>query len=337
MKAIWNDKVIVNSTQISIQNLLHEVGMEQVREEILKGLLVESKYISSKYFYDEKGSELFDQITTLPEYYPPVSEKQILKNLPLSFIKSFNNLNIIEIGSGNHSKISLILNKIPDLYLNSVTYMPIDISDTAILRAGNELLNLYPEISIEGLVADFTTQLDCIPVKDNRLFCFLGSTIGNFTPAQIDQFLSKMSDILHLNEYFLVGFDNKKDIDTLEKAYNDIQGVTAAFNLNILYVANRLAGTDFNTSDFMHVSFYNKNLHRIEMHLEAIRDIEIKSNYITDRIKFQKGERIHTENSHKFDNELINKIANKAGLSVKEIFTDKKNMFSVALLQKRML
>lgn len=330
----FRDQISIESNKIIIRNFLHELGIEKIREEIFEGLLADKKYISSKFFYDKKGSDLFEQITELPEYYPTRTEKKILSGLDLSFIQNFDNLNIIEIGSGDYSKISLILKNIPEINTRNLRYIPIDISGSAIEKSGNDLLNLFPEISIEGIIADFMKQLDCIPDYSNRLFCFLGSTIGNFTSEQIDEFMMKMSGILKEGEYFLIGFDNIKDIDVLEKAYNDSQGITAEFNLNILNVVNDLAALKFNTEDFKHISFFNSQENRIEMHIEALKDISIKSEFLLDEISIKKGERIHTENSNKFTQESMNRFAAKANFKVDTIFTDERNWFSIALLRK---
>jgi len=327
--------VSIKSDKIPVLNFLPSIGIEHIRDEIFEGLQAENKYISSKFFYDENGSRLFEQITLLPEYYPTRTEKQILKNLNLTFISDFNNLKIIEIGSGDHSKISLLLHKIPQNTQNQTTYIPLDISATAIEQAGKALLNLFPKIQIQGIVADFMKQLDCIPDGNNRLFCFLGSTIGNFTQEQTNSFMLKISEIMKPGEFFLVGFDSIKNKEILENAYNDKHGITAKFNLNILNVINQLAETNFNVSDFKHVSFYNTQLNRIEMHLEALTNVTIESKYLSKNIYMRKGDRIHTENSYKFDSVLIEKIATKSDFMVHTIFTDPNNWFHVALLKKR--
>lgn len=331
----FNKTVTIKSNNIHIENFLPDIGIEQVRKEIFEGLQCKNKYISSKFFYDETGSDLFEQITHLPEYYPTRTEKKILKNLQLNFLSSYKTLNIIEIGSGDPSKISLLLNKIPKNNHSGLNYIPVDISASAIAYSGKKLLDLFPQITINGIVADFMKQLNYIPQKSNRMFYFLGSTIGNFTRKDADKFMLNISEILKQGEYFLVGFDNIKDVQTLEKAYNDEQGITAKFNLNILKVINRIAETNFNISDFVHISFYNKQKNRIEMHLEAVKEVTVKSKYLANDLIIKKGERIHTENSHKFDKEIINHIANNANFQVETIFTDENNWFSVALLKKQ--
>lgn len=322
------------SNKINIKNFLPDIGIEQVRKEIFRGLQCKNKYISSKFFYDEIGSDLFEQITQLPEYYPSRAEKQILNDLQLHFISNYKNLNIVEIGSGDPSKISLLLNKIPKNNQLGLNYIPIDISLSAIEYSCEKLLELFPQISVNGIVADFMKHLNYIPQKSNRMFCFFGGTIGNFSPKDAEIFMLDMSEILIQGEYFLLGFDNIKDIKTLEKAYNDEQGITAQFNLNILNVINKIAQTNFNISDFEHIAFYNKQKNRIEMHIEALKEVIIESKYLANDLIIKKGERIHTENSHKFDKVIINRLANNSGFQVENIFNDKNNWFSVALLKK---
>lgn len=331
----YSEAVAIKSGNIHIENFLPKLGIEQVRKDIFEGLQSRNKYISSKFFYDKTGSDLFEQITHLSEYYPTRTEKRIIENLQLNFLSSFKNLNIIELGSGDPSKVSLLLNKVPETNLSDLNYIPVDISASAIEYAGRKLLALFPQINIKGIVADFMKQLNFIPNANNRLFCFLGSTIGNFTTEQTEKFMQNMSEIVEQGEYFLVGFDNIKDIAVLENAYNDEQGITAQFNLNILNVVNRIANTNFDTLDFKHIAFYNTHKNRVEMHLEALRDVEIKSKFLDKEIIIKKGEHIHTENSHKFDKEMISKIANHANFKVETIFTDDMNWFKVALLKKK--
>jgi len=331
----FKEDVAIKSNKIHIENFLPHIGIEQARNEIFEGLQSKNKYISSKYFYDKRGSDLFEQITYLPEYYPTRTEKKILNDLQLDFLNSFINLNIIEIGSGDPSKISLLLNKIPKINQSSLNYIPIDISVSAIEYSVKKLIELFPQISIYGIVADFTKQLNIIPQKSNQMFCFLGSTIGNFTPKKIDEFMLDMSKIVKQDDYFLLGFDNIKDTKVLEKAYNDEQGITAQFNLNILNVINQITETNFNILDFEHIAFYNNHKNRIEMHLEALKEVKIKSKFFENEIIIKKGQRIHTENSHKFDKTLIERLANKSNFYVENVFTDNNNWFSVALLKRQ--
>lgn len=330
----YHETSVTHTGNLNIKNLLPQLGIEKVREEIITGLTAEHKYISSKFFYDQTGSELFEEITQLPEYYPTRTEKQILNNINLSFIKDFNNFNIVELGSGDHSKINLLFKKIPTEYISSTSYFPVDISASALSYAANRLLNLYPQITVKGLVADFMHQTHLIPSQKNSLYCFFGSTIGNFLPPQVAQFLKSMNKIMLSDNYFLIGFDAIKNVETLENAYNDNQGITAKFNLNILNVLNKLADTNFETKEFKHIAFFNQELNRIEMHIEALKSMTVKSKYLPKSIQIAAGERIHTENSHKFSISDIENLSVNSGFHLEKIYTDELKHFNVALLKK---
>lgn len=191
------------------------------------------------------------------------------------------------------------------------------------------LTDKFPGLQVHGLLADFMHHLDGLPGEDRRLVCFFGSTIGNLTREQSIKFLSEIREMMHGDDSLLVGFDMVKEIDILEAAYNDSQGITAAFNRNILTAVNNIAGTVFNPGRFKHLAFYDPAKMRIEMHLEVLEDMEIHSPHFRHDIHLRKGETIHTENSHKFTGELINAMAEKAGLKVRNIYTDKKRWFSL--------
>ncbi len=330
----YNKTNLISDSKIQIKNYFPERGIEKIREEIFEGLKAQEKYISSKYFYDELGSALFEKITKLPEYYPTRTEKQILRTMDWVFIQNLKNLNIYELGSGDHSKISLVIQHIPEKYRKTLTYSPVDISASAVEQSAKNLRKIFPEIQIQGYVADFIHQLDFIDDNSNRLFSLFGSTIGNFTEELSFDFMQKVNHIMKSGEHFLVGFDTVKDTQTLEAAYNDKQKVTETFNLNILNVVNQLCKTNFSTKDFRHIAFYNKQQNRIEMHLEALKNITVTSRYLPESIKIKQGERIHTENSYKFDNEKIKRIAEQSGFQIKRIFNDSNNWFNLALLQK---
>ncbi|MFW5851226.1 MAG: L-histidine N(alpha)-methyltransferase [Bacteroidota bacterium] len=330
----YNENLDLAINQVGITSYLQKIDMSAVRNEILAGLSASGKYISSKFFYDEKGSGLFEKITKLPEYYPTRCEKEILQSIDLSFLKTYENLHILELGSGDHTKISLLLNHIPTVFFNTLTYYPIDISKSAIQDACEKLVDRYQNITIQGFVADFVQQLDIIPHGKNRLFCFLGSTIGNFTEEQRIDFLVKMNQIMTDDDYFLLGVDTIKNKIILENAYNDKQGITEAFNLNVLNVVNAICETDFDTNDFKHIAFFNEDKKRIEMHLEALTDVVVKSNIVPVEIFIAKGERIHTEYSHKFDDNMISHMAEKSEFQTTKVFSDKNAHFKLILFTK---
>ena len=308
---------------------LPAMGIGPVRAELLKGLLETPKKIPSKYFYDAAGSELFEEITRLDEYYPTRTEKQIISGQIGELMLDFKALNIVELGSGDASKISLLLSQVPPRLLKTVHYFPVDISRPAIEKAAQELIQKFDLKGITGVVADFYHQMHVIPEVPDRLFCFFGSTIGNFTPQQARDFMSRLGKIMHPGDGLLLGVDRVKEITVLEKAYNDKKGITARFNKNILNVVNHLAHTGFRTSDFKHIAFFNRDKNRIEMHLEALKDLAVDFEGYGKKIFFKKGERVHTENSQKFTDADIRQLGDWASLRVQHVLTDPKGWFSL--------
>lgn len=320
--------------EIQVKNFLPELGIENVKQEIIDGLTLDRKFISPKFFYNKKGSELFEAITTLEEYYPTRTEKSILASVFDKIDIDFNALNLIELGSGDHSKIRLLLLQIPENVLENINYYPVDISQSAIEKAADNLLEEFPTLNITGITADFMHQLNILPNHGRRLICFLGSTIGNLTETEQNKFIEQLSSEMNKGDKLLIGFDMVKDIEILEKAYNDTKQVTAAFNLNVLDVVNQITNTNFNPQNFEHHAFFNAEKSRIEMHLIATidQDVEVDSGKIN--ISLNKGETIHTENSYKFTNNRINDLALKSKLKVETIVSDSKNWFNVVLYSK---
>ncbi len=325
---------ITNKESSILNNHLPKIGLQTVQQEIIKGLKEESKYISSKFFYNEKGSELFEDITHLKEYYPTRTEKTIISRIKEDLQIDFSNVNIIELGSGDHSKISLLLDQISESDLATLKYFPVDISQSAIEIASTKLHDVFPQIEIHGIVADFLHQLHEIPKTGHRLFCFFGSTIGNLNPQEVEMFMKLMGKEMQQGESFLLGMDMIKNIAILEKAYNDDKEITAEFNKNILNVVNGLIDSDFNPSDFDHLAFYNEEMKRIEMHLLALKDVTLKINSSADKIQICKGESIHTENSHKFDPKLIDSMGIWGGLETKQVFYDENEWFGLVHFRK---
>lgn len=301
----------------------------EIRDEIFNGLLVENKYIPSKFFYDDKGSDLFEKITHLNEYYPTSTEMSILRNVMPSIAGNLRNVDIVELGSGDCTKISMVLNSISDEAIETVCYVPVDVSSGAIEKSAKILLERYPNLRIDGLLADFYEHIEHIPDGNQRFICFFGSTIGNMTRMRADRFLNEIGKIMRPGDRFYLGLDMVKDISVLKHAYNDNGGITAEFNLNIMNVVNKLAGTNFDIDDFTHRANWNHEMERIEMYLIAKRDMKIESDFIHQPIEIESGEPIHTENSHKFTKEHINHFEEVAGLSITAVYFDKLQWFSL--------
>lgn len=330
----YSRKETAEIENVQIKNFLPEIGLETMREEIISGLLSEQKWISSKYFYDEKGSKLFENITRLEEYYPTRTEKKILQQLAPGLMKTIANTDIIELGSGDHTKINILLEQIAKPNIDTIHYIPVDVSLSAIEGAAQVLNKLYSDLHIEGYVADFMNQLKLLPNDRKRLFCFFGSTIGNLEQNEAELMMKKLGNSMNPGDRLLLGLDLVKPEPVLNAAYNDSQGITASFNKNILTAVNRIVQTNFSEDDFNHVAFYNKHAARIEMHLEARKDIIAYSKVFDTAIRLNKNERIHTENSHKYTEENINEFAQKAGLKKSTVFSDDKAWFAVVELVK---
>lgn len=330
----FNKMMTFDHQNVKIDNLLPKIGREELIKNILAGLTCKSKYISSIFFYDEFGSKLFEEITHLPEYYIPRIEKSLILKAANYLNGWLQDVNIVEYGCGDCSKISILLESIPAEKLNTILYTPVDVSSNTILETANTLINNFCELHVNVVLADFVKQVELIPGEGKRIFCLFGSTIGNLTRDQSFEFCKKVAKIMRSDDYFLLGVDMVKNRKILFNAYNDSLNITSAFNRNILNVVNKRIETDFDSCSFEHRAFFNEEQYRIEMHLKALKDIETRSPYFSDKILVKKGETIHTENSHKYTNEEIEKLAKKAGLNIQEIFTDQQNWFSLILFNK---
>jgi L-histidine N-alpha-methyltransferase len=323
------DEQIIKVGEAGMLNFLPKRGIKNVKDEIIEGLTSKQKYISPKFFYDQTGSELFEKITQLEEYYPSRCEKEILSTIVGKLDFNFENLDIIELGSGDSSKISSIFRQIPKSVLSTISYYPVDISQSAIENSIDDIRAEFALKSVTGIVADFHHQLDLIPGKNKRLFCFLGSTIGNFSPTEVERFITILGSSMNKGDGLLLGVDMVKDTQIIEAAYNDRKGVTAKFNKNILSVVNGNIQSNFDENYFDHLAFYNPNQQRIEMHLKAKCDQQVELDNKRLTIQLKEGESIHTENSYKFTIDQLEKIGSLGGLKINKIFTDSKTWFNL--------
>lgn len=329
------NKMMTFHPNIKTDNLLPQIVSDEIIKNILAGLTCKNKYISSIFFYDKVGSKLFEEITRLPEYYIPGIEKSLIFKAATYLSGWLQDANIVEYGCGDCSKISILLESIPTEKLNTLIYTPVDVCSNAILETANIIANTFCELQVNAILADFVNQVELIPAEGKRIFCLFGSTIGNLTSDQAFKFCKKVAKIMNSDDYFLLGMDMVKDRKILFNAYNDSSNITSDFNKNILNTVNKRIETDFDPRSFEHLAFFNEKQSRIEMHLKAMKDIETKSPYFPDKIHIKKGETIHTENSHKYTNEKIEKLAKTAGLNIQKIFTDQQNWFSLVLFNKK--
>ena len=298
--------------------------------EILAGLLQEQKSIDPKYFYDTRGSELFEQITNLPEYYPTRTERQILKSNAKPMAECCGqNCVLIEPGSGSSEKVRLLLDT-----LEPAAYVPMDISAEFLKNSAIKLGEEYPWLHVHAVCTDFSNQQDLpggLPAGKRVVF-YPGSTLGNMNPSEASTFLKHLGRWLKDDGGILIGIDMHKSPQILHAAYNDQQAVTAAFNLNILSNINVLTGSEFDLGNFSHRAFYNQEEYRIEMYLVSKLDQVVR---VSDTdISFSRGETIHTENSYKYTIENFKKIVHRAGLTIRSSWLDDQHLFSVHYLEK---
>lgn len=298
--------------------------------DVLKGLASGQKYLPSKYFYDERGSDLFEQICELDEYYPTDSEVSIMQH-DIDEITNYlgDHVQLIELGSGSSMKTRLLLKHCENLAM----YVPVDISGVFLKEVAELLREEFPDIEIQPVAADYTTRFE-IPESDTtkkRVVYFPGSTIGNFTRRRASAFLNTVGENLSPGDGLLIGVDLKKDVGVLEAAYNDSKGITAEFNKNILTRINRELDADFDLKQFQHRAFYNAAEGRIEMHLESLSNQTIHIN--GSRLSFEKGETIHTENSHKYTVDEFEEIAGDY-FERQKTWTDEREYFSVHYFER---
>ena len=302
-------------------------------QEVIEGLSTAQKTLPCKYFYDEKGSQLFEAICATPEYYITRTECSIYE----CYAKEMSALIgskalLLEPGAGSVKKIAMILENLTD----PVGFLPMDIS-REILQHSSELLSKrFPTISIEPIVMDFLNKqqihdvfsgLPVFSVASKRVIFFPGSTIGNFDPSDAVSFLKQFADNLHAGDGLLIGVDLVKSPSILEAAYDDVRGVTAQFNKNLLVRIDRELNASFSDGSFSHRAVFNRHKSRIEMHL--VSDLEQKI-YLNDTVvRFDKGETIHTENSYKYTVDDFASLAKKAGFRHEKVWKDGKSLFSV--------
>ena len=297
--------------------------------ELAEGLAQTPRRISPKFFYDERGSELFEQITRLPEYYPTRTEIGILRDCAADVAqRTASGAVLVELGSGASEKVRLLLDR-----LRPAAYLGIDISRDFLRDATRRLARDYPWLSVHAACADFSLPLalDYPPASMPRLVFFPGSSLGNFTPGEAADFLERLHPLVGADGGFLLGIDLRKDPRVLEAAYNDAQGVTAAFNRNLLYRLQRDFGAVLEPEGFAHEAVYNAEIGRIEMYLVSLRAQELRLG--GQRFTFAGGERINTEYSYKYTIEGFQALARRAGYRAEAVWTDARDYFSVHYLR----
>lgn len=314
---------------ITINSYLEGSALESLAGDVRAGLTrSQLRELPPKYFYDERGSELFDRITSLPEYYPTRCERALLNRRAPEIVELTGAAELVELGSGTASKTRALLFAMAGAG-RLERYLPMDVSEPVVERCAEELVELYPGLSVHGVVGDFEQHLGCLPAGEGRLVAFLGGTIGNLHPDARASFLRDLRELMGDGGHLVLGTDLVKEARTLEAAYNDSAGITAEFNRNVLHVLNRELGADFDVDSFEHVAFWNAEESWVEMRLRARGEQRVAIPGADLRLELEGGEEIRTEISTKFTREGLEGELAAAGMRVEAFFSD--GMFALTL------
>ncbi|CCH30393.1 L-histidine N(alpha)-methyltransferase [Actinosynnema sp. NPDC047251] len=311
-------------------HLTPEDAVVALRAEAKAGLTARPKWVSPKWFYDAVGSDLFEEITKLPEYYPTRAEREILLARAGEIAATTGAHALVELGSGSSEKTRLLLDALRE-HGTLREFVPLDVSASALTEAARQILADYPGLAVHGVVGDFTEHLGLLPGSSPRLVAFLGGTIGNLIPEERDKFLASVRDVLEPGEWLLLGTDLVKDPEVLVRAYDDARGVTAEFNRNVLRVLNRELGADLDPLAFRHVALWNADQEWIEMRLRAVRAVRAHVAALELDVEFAEGEELRTEVSAKFRREGVERELTAAGFELHRWWTDSEGRFALSL------
>ncbi|MGB3692401.1 MAG: L-histidine N(alpha)-methyltransferase [Spirulinaceae cyanobacterium] len=332
-----NPSLAVKEHRLEVRHLLKpdlELKVDDGKD-VIAGLSKTTKSLSPRYFYDEVGSQLFEKICELPEYYLTRTEGSLLKQYAPETARLTGACELVELGSGSSTKTRFLLDAYQELSPN-LRYIPIDVSAEILEHSARQLLQDYTSLQIEGLVATYEQALAKLNPSSfpSRLVFFLGSTLGNLSPEECNLFLEKVNNSLEPGDYFLLGIDLQKPQEVLEAAYNDSQGITAAFNLNMLRHLNWRFRGDFNLSLFSHHAIYNTEKSQIELYLVSEVDQTVCLKSLDLEVKFKQKEAILTEISRKFDLQKMQQYLSSQGLNSLQVWADKQGWFGLLLCQK---
>ena len=324
----------IATEQITIEvHLAEGTAMDDLDVDVREGLCSPFKELPPKYFYDERGSRLFEEITRLPEYYPTRAERSILQHRAADIVDAAGCNSLIELGSGSAAKTRVLLDAMQEANLLE-TYVPVDISEEITRRTAMELIGEYPDLTVHGVVCDYEIHLERLPREEGGLFAFLGGTIGNLYPATRRSFLARIASLMYPGDSFLLGTDLVKDRARLEAAYNDSAGVTAEFNKNVLHVVNRELGADFDLGAFEHVAFWDEDNSWIDIRLRSLTEQVVSIPGLEMEVEFDAGEDMRTEISAKFTRDQLERTYARVGLEMVEWWTDPDDLFALSLARR---
>lgn len=319
---------------IACQTIMPTRLIPDMVDDVRESLLSVPRSLSPKYFYDERGSELFDQICSTPEYYPTRTEDRLLSRNAIDIINKTRPNQILELGSGYSIKTRRLFDACQYASHNCI-YAPFDVCEEVLIESAQKLTTEYEWLDLMPLLGDYHGGLGNLPGNDGtRLFVFLGSTIGNFEQEDALSFIQEVNKVMRKGDYFLIGVDRVKEHDVLHAAYNDAQGLTAEFNLNVLQVLNRELDANFNTREFTHSATFNAEKERIEMKLVSNSNQEVHINELNESIRFVQGDDILTEISQKYTYKGIEKMLLEANFSIMKHYEDENAYFSLILTSK---
>ncbi len=327
------------AASITIEAPLNQGTERRLADDVLDGLTRPFKELPPKHFYDARGSELFEAICEQPEYYPTRTELAILTTEAQDIVRRAGDpTELVELGCGASAKARLLLDAMGNGRQSALRYVPVDVSESVVAQAAQELTEAYPGLRVHGVVGDFERHLDHLPPPredEPRIVAFLGGTIGNFPPGTRRRMLRDLAALLGPRDHLLLGTDLVKDPAVIEGAYNDAAGVTAEFNRNVLHVMNRELDADFDPQAFEHVAFFDRRRQWVEMRLRARRPCIVNLVALDLQVEFAAGEELRTEVSAKFTRRRLQRDYAAAGLTLRGWYTDPQELFAITLAGRR--